>query len=68
MEIDGFVVRRAVDSDAAAVAEVWLRSFAAALPGVRRVHTDDQIRSWSREVVVPGREAWVATVEARRSG
>ncbi|MEK8143357.1 GNAT family N-acetyltransferase [Streptomyces sp. M10(2022)] len=63
MEIDNFVVRRAVDSDAVAVAEVWLRSFAAALPRVRRVHTDDQVRSWFREVVVPGQETWVVTVE-----
>ncbi|MFG2986499.1 GNAT family N-acetyltransferase [Streptomyces sp. NPDC048258] len=63
MEINNFVVRRAVDSDAAAVAEVWLRSFTAALAGVRRAHTDDQVRSWVREVVVPGQETWVVTVE-----
>ncbi|MFI6875512.1 GNAT family N-acetyltransferase [Streptomyces sp. NPDC050400] len=63
MEINNFVVRRAVDSDAAAVAEVWLRSFTAALPGVRRAHTDDQVRSWFREVVVPSLETWVATVD-----
>ncbi|MEU9029025.1 GNAT family N-acetyltransferase [Streptomyces sp. NPDC048383] len=63
MEIDNFVIRRAVDSDAAEVAEVWLRSFAAALPSVRRAHTDEQVRSWFREVVVPGQETWVATVE-----
>ncbi|MGW0858322.1 N-acetyltransferase family protein [Streptomyces sp. NPDC002690] len=63
MEINNFVVRRAVDSDAAAVAEVWLRSFTAALPSVRRAHTDDQVRSWFREVVVPGQETWVATFE-----
>lgn len=63
MEINNFVVRRAVESDAAAVAEVWLRSFLEALPSVRRAHTDDQVRSWFREVVVPGQETWVATVE-----
>lgn len=63
MEINNFVVRRAVDSDAAAVAEVWLRSFTAALPSVRRAHTDDQVRSWFREVVVPGLETWVARVD-----
>ncbi|WP_432250746.1 GNAT family N-acetyltransferase [Streptomyces sanyensis] len=63
MEINNSVVRRAVASDAAAVAEVWLRSFAAALPGVHRAHTDDEARSWFREVVVPGQETWVATVD-----
>jgi hypothetical protein len=41
VQTSDFAVRRAVDSDAAAVAEVWLRAFAAALPGVRRAHTDD---------------------------
>ncbi|MFD7324799.1 GNAT family N-acetyltransferase [Streptomyces sp. NPDC059875] len=63
VKINKSVVRRAVDSDSAAVAEVWLRSFTVALPGVRRAHTDDQVRSWFRDVVVPGQETWVATVE-----
>lgn len=54
-------IRRATDTDAEAVAEVWLRSFATALPTVRRAHTDEQVRSWFREVVVPDRETWVAT-------
>ena len=46
-----------------AVADVWLRSFASALPTVRRAHSDDEVRSWIRDVVVPGRETWVATVD-----
>lgn len=62
MQIDDFAVRRAIGSDATAVADVWLRAFAAALPNVRRAHTDDQVRSWFREVVVPDQETWVATV------
>ncbi|MEU9585497.1 GNAT family N-acetyltransferase [Streptomyces werraensis] len=63
VEINDIVIRRAAGSDAAAVAEVWLRSFTAALPDVRRAHTDDEVRAWIREVVVPGRETWVATVD-----
>ncbi|WP_405783548.1 GNAT family N-acetyltransferase [Streptomyces sp. NBC_00859] len=63
MEINNFVVRRAVDADTVAVAEVWLRSFTAALPGVRRAHTDEQVRSWFREVVVPGQETWLVSAE-----
>ncbi len=59
---DDLVVRRAGDRDAPAVAEVWLRSHAAALPGVRRAHTDRQVREWIRDVVVPAHETWVATV------
>ncbi|TQL79033.1 ribosomal protein S18 acetylase RimI-like enzyme [Stackebrandtia endophytica] len=54
-------IRRATDIDAEAVAAVWLRSFATALPTVRRAHTDEQVRSWFREVVVPDRETWIAT-------
>ncbi|GGR40704.1 histone acetyltransferase [Streptomyces cinereoruber] len=55
------VLRRAVGSDAAEAAEVWLRSYAAALPGVRRAHTDDEVGYWFRELLVPHRETWVAT-------
>ncbi|MFJ9041881.1 GNAT family N-acetyltransferase [Streptomyces sp. NPDC102406] len=40
-----------------------MRSFTAALPNVRRAHTDDEVRSWFREVVLPGLETWVATVD-----
>ncbi|MGA5870489.1 GNAT family N-acetyltransferase [Streptomyces cinereoruber] len=57
------VLRRAVGSDAAEAAEVWLRSYAAALPGVRRAHTDDEVRYWFRELLVPHRETWVATAD-----
>ncbi|WP_052863810.1 GNAT family N-acetyltransferase [Streptomyces niger] len=54
------VLRRAGPADAAGVAEVWLRSYDAALPGVVRPHTDDAVRAWFRTVVVPERETWVA--------
>ncbi|SCD92229.1 Acetyltransferase (GNAT) domain-containing protein [Streptomyces sp. di188] len=57
------VIRRAAGSDAAEVAEVWLRSFTAALAGVRRAYTDDEVRAWIREVVVPGQETWVAAAD-----
>jgi GNAT superfamily N-acetyltransferase len=57
---DEVVLRRATGADAAAVADVWLRSYTAALPGVRRAHTDDEVRAWIRDVVVPERETWVA--------
>ncbi|MER7076817.1 Ribosomal protein S18 acetylase RimI [Saccharopolyspora kobensis] len=54
------VLRPAAGSDATGMAEVWLRSFAAALPTVRRAHTDDEVRSWFAHVVVPNSECWVA--------
>jgi GNAT superfamily N-acetyltransferase len=57
---DEVVLRRATAADAGALAEVWLRSYDAALPGVRRAHTDDEVRGWFRDVVVPQRETWAA--------
>ncbi|MFG3661928.1 GNAT family N-acetyltransferase [Streptomyces sp. NPDC047706] len=47
-------------ADAGAAADVWLRSFAAALPTVVRPHSDDEVRMYFREVVVPLRETWLA--------
>jgi GNAT superfamily N-acetyltransferase len=65
---DEMVLRRAAPADAAAAADVWLRSYAAALPGVRRAHTDDEVRAWFRDVVVPERETWVVEAEGRVVG
>ncbi|MCX3064267.1 GNAT family N-acetyltransferase [Streptomyces beihaiensis] len=63
MDSDDVVLRRAGDSDAAEMADVWLRSFAAALPAVRRAH-DDAVRDWFRAVVVRHSEAWVAAADS----
>ncbi|MCT9084244.1 GNAT family N-acetyltransferase [Streptomyces fulvoviolaceus] len=57
-------LRRAVSADAAAAADVWLRSFDAALPTVVRPRSDDDVRNHFRDVVVPLRETWVAEAEA----
>lgn len=54
------VLRRAGAADATPAADVWLRSFSAALPTVVRAHSDDAVRAWFRDVVVPSRETWVA--------
>ncbi len=56
-------LRRAAAPDAPALAEVWLRSYTAALPGVRRAHTDDEVRDWFRHVVVPMHETWLAEAD-----
>lgn len=56
------IIRRAAVVDAPAMAEVWLRSFAAALPTVRRVHSDDDVRAHFSDVILPQRESWVAVV------
>ncbi len=54
------VLRPARADDGAAVAEVWLRSFAAALPTVRLAHTDDEVRRWVRDELVVRPDTWVA--------
>ncbi|MDF2256023.1 GNAT family N-acetyltransferase [Streptantibioticus ferralitis] len=61
--MDDLVIRRAVDSDASAVADVWLRSFASALPTVRRPRGDEEVRAYIRDVVVPARETWVSVAD-----
>lgn len=58
MSVD-VVLRRATADDAEAIAEVYLRSFRGAYP-FTRAHTDDQVRSWIRDVIIPTRETWAA--------
>ena len=62
------VIRRAVASDASATADVYLRSVAAALPTVVRPRSDDEVRAYIRDVVVPSRETWVAVAEEQVVG
>ncbi|MEI5099960.1 GNAT family N-acetyltransferase [Streptomyces sp. PmtG] len=50
----------AAAADGAAVAEVYLRSYDAALPTVRRAHGDDEVREYFRRVVLPRGTTWVA--------
>ena len=57
---DPVVLRRALPGDAGAIADVWVRSFDAALPTVRRAHSDEEVSGWIREVLLPGNEVWVA--------
>ncbi|MDT0610775.1 GNAT family N-acetyltransferase [Streptomyces lancefieldiae] len=59
-DTESVLLRRATATDARAAADVWLRSFAAALPTVVRPHSDDEVRDYFRHVVVPLRETWVA--------
>lgn len=61
--MSGVVIRRATAADASATAEVYLRSFAAALPTVVRPRSDDEVHAYIRDVVVPSRETWVAVAD-----
>ncbi len=55
----GVAIRPATAGDAAAVADVFLASFHAtyAFP---LAHTDDQVRAWIRDTLVPAGATWVA--------
>lgn len=59
MPVRPVTLRRAEPADAAAVADVFLRSFHAtyAFP---LAHTDDEVRGWVRDRLVPQLETWVA--------
>ena len=61
--VDPVELRPARADDGAAVAEVWLRSFAAALPSVRLAHPDDEVRRWVREELVVRAGTWVAETQ-----
>ncbi len=50
-------IRPAIPTDAAAIADVYIASFAAALPTVRRPHDDAETRGFIRDHVA---ETWVA--------
>ncbi len=54
------VIRPARDSDADAVAEVFLASRAAAMPYLPRLYDDDQTRAWITQVMLPASTTWVA--------
>jgi hypothetical protein len=54
------LLRRTCAADARAAADVWLRSYTAALPGVRSAHEDPDVREWFALVLVPPYEIWVA--------
>jgi GNAT superfamily N-acetyltransferase len=55
------VLRRAVAGDAAAVADVMIRSRRAALGSIPpAAHSEEEIRDWVRTFVLPEREVWLA--------
>ncbi|MGW7282914.1 N-acetyltransferase family protein [Streptomyces sp. NPDC054844] len=68
MSSDDVHLRRAHDADARAAADVWLRSYAAALPIVRCAHDDADVRDWFARVLVPQYETWVAVTGDKVAG
>ena len=61
-------LRPAGSADAAEIAEIFLEAHADAMPYLPRLHTDDDVRGWIRDVVLPGDEVVVAEVDGRLAG
>ncbi|MGW0532750.1 N-acetyltransferase family protein [Streptomyces sp. NPDC003032] len=61
-------LRQATEPDGAAVADVYLRSYDAALPTVRRAHTDAEVREFFEYVVVPRGGTWIAEAAGEAVG
>ena len=57
-------LRRAAPEDAPAVAELFLDSFHATYE-FPLAHTDDEVRGWVRDHLIPDSEAWVAIDDER---
>jgi len=60
------IIRRAIAADSAAIADLWLRSWAVALPTVTRAHDDDDVRAYTRDVLVPNHATWVMVLQPHR--
>jgi GNAT superfamily N-acetyltransferase len=59
-EMDEVSVRRARHGDSDAIADVFLTSFAATYR-FPLAHSDEQVRRWIPEILIPTEEVWVVT-------
>jgi GNAT superfamily N-acetyltransferase len=60
-------VRLARTGESDTIAEVFIASFRG-LAFLPAIHTDDQIRVWIRDQMVPAHEVWVAELDGRVAG
>jgi ribosomal protein S18 acetylase RimI-like enzyme len=57
-------VRPATASDAEVIATVWLRSRRASIPSIpETVHSDEEVRGWVSDVLLPNGGTWVVEDE-----
>jgi GNAT superfamily N-acetyltransferase len=61
--IGGMMIREATPDDASAIADLYLASRDDALPGLRKVHTDDAVRDWVARFLLVRDRVWVAERE-----
>ena len=59
MKGPGIVLRRAAPDDAPMVSGVFLASFKATYD-FPLAHTDEEVRGWIRDDLIPAKETWVA--------
>lgn len=65
---DRFSLRPAAGQDALPISEVYLAAWGSALSDLPKVHSDEQVRTWIRDVVLPGSTAWVAESNGEVAG
>ena len=54
------VVRPATNSDAQAIASLWIRSRQASIPAIPKpIHSDGEIHRWVSDVLLPGGGTWL---------
>jgi GNAT superfamily N-acetyltransferase len=54
-------IRRALPAEADSLATLWIRSRVASVPSIPpTVHTEEEVRWWFKEEILPSRETWVA--------
>jgi GNAT superfamily N-acetyltransferase len=65
--ISAIGLRPAQEPDAARVADVWLASFRATYR-FPPAHSDDEVRAWVRDELLPNTDTWVADLDRRVIG
>src|SRR5512139_1359587 len=64
----GLVIRLAQVSDAASVADLYLASRRQFVPHAPLVHSDEDVRRWIREVLIPGKRVTLAIADRQIAG
>jgi GNAT superfamily N-acetyltransferase len=61
-------LRRALPSDATAVAALHLAARRHAMPYLPELRSDDEVRAWTRETLLPKAEVWIAEIGGKPAG
>jgi len=61
-------LRPATPADAVEIAAIFLAAHADAMPYLPKLHTDDEVRAWIRDVALPQNEVLVAEADGRPAG